>query len=559
MDVVADGTPRSIGAQGGLRRLMRAARLGFVALALAGLGEPAAAQVTLEQVKLEIMRLLDGRNAYAVGHRLATADLKPWYAANGYQPAWLGSAAHRESAHRLVEILASADEEGLEPADYSVDALASGLWAGNAQGLAMFDVALSNELLRYVRHLRTGRVPPQSVGANLEPPGAYISGTTVLTGARNAPDVASYIANLTPRNPVYRGLKEMLVRYRSIAASGGWPIVPPGAKLTPGISDARVPALRQRLEISGDFVGPAGGPNVYDGALQQAVQAFQKRHGLEPDGVVGTATLAALNVPASARIEQIKVNMERWRWMPDDLGERYIIVNLAGFDMQVVEHGRVLMDMAVVVGKPFRETPIFSDTMTYMEFNPTWSIPPTIIEEDILPEVRRDPGYLRSREIRVLTGWEPGSKELDPYKVNWSGLNGKDFPYLLRQDPGPQNPLGRVKFMFPNEHAIYLHDTPSRELFQQTVRTFSSGCIRIERPIELALYLGAGRPGWGPEAIDAIIASKVTQEVPLPEPLPIHITYSTAWMSEDGTMNFRDDIYERDLVLARALFSGTAG
>jgi murein L,D-transpeptidase YcbB/YkuD len=559
MSAVAEIRPHSGTGGRALRWISRRSWAGLVAIALVGFGQSASAQITLNQVRTEITRLLNRGNSYAAGHRIDSASLRPWYARQNYRPAWVGSAANRQKAHALVDILTNADQDGLTPSDYSVDALQSGLWANTAQGIAMFDVALSNELLRYVRHLRSGKVPPHAVGANLEPPGAYISGSTVLTGAHNAASIERYLQNLTPSNPVYRGLKEMLAHYRTIALTGSWPIVAPGPTLNPGGSDRRVPTLRQRLSISGDLTGPASGSTAYGGALVAAVQRFQARHGLKADGVLGPDTVQALNVPVQARIEQIRVNMERWRWMPDNLGERYIIVNLAGFEARVVEHGRDILDMAVVVGKPYRETPIFTDTMTHMEFNPTWSIPPTIVEKDILPKVRRDPGYLKSRNIRVLTGWEPGSKELDPYKINWSRLDGHDFPYLLREDPGPRNPLGRVKFMFPNKYAIYLHDTPSRELFQKTVRTFSSGCIRVEKPIELALYLGQGIPGWGLEKIDSIIASKRTQEVPLPDPIPIYITYSTAWMAPDGAMNFRDDIYERDAVLARALGSGASG
>jgi len=240
--------------------------------------------------------------------------------------------------------------------------------------------------------------------------------------------------------------------------------------------------------------------------------------------------------------------------MPDDLGDRYILVNLAGFELEVVESGSMVMTMRIITGKPYRRTPVFSGLMTYMEFNPTWTVPPTIVKHDILPRLREDPGYLASRNIRVFLGWRDDSTELAATAIDWKGVDPRRVPYRFRQDPGPENALGRVKFMLPNRFGVYLHDTPARELFNKTVRSFSSGCVRLENPLGLAEYLTADLPGWDRKRIDGIVASKRTTDVKLARPVPVYLTYSTVWFGEGGTIHFRDDVYARDDLLFQALF-----
>jgi L,D-transpeptidase YcbB len=253
-------------------------------------------------------------------------------------------------------------------------------------------------------------------------------------------------------------------------------------------------------------------------------------------------------------VRQIIVNMERWRWMPDDLGARYLLVNLAGFELKVIEGGRTVLAMPVVVGQPYRSTPVFSDVMTYVVTNPYWHVPQTIAVEDILPKARRDPYHLIEQGIRVFRGRGGDAVEFDPRAVDWWGLGGQRFPFRLRQEPGPQNPLGRLKFMFPNEYEVYLHDTPSRGLFSRAVRANSSGCIRLADPIALAEYLLRDHPRLGQGGVRAVIESGRTLDFRLPEPVPIHLTYSTAWVDERGAVQFRDDIYGRDARLREALF-----
>jgi murein L,D-transpeptidase YcbB/YkuD len=260
-----------------------------------------------------------------------------------------------------------------------------------------------------------------------------------------------------------------------------------------------------------------------------------------------------LNVPAEARAWQIAANLERWRWLPRSLGRRYILVNIANFTLDVIEDDHPVLSMRIIVGKPYQHTPVFSALMTNLVLNPSWYVPPSIAREEILPLLRRDPTYLAKQHMRVYQGQGAEWQELNPRTINWSQVSATHFPYRLRQVPGPKNPLGRIKFTFPNQFSIYLHDTSSPELFAQTVRTFSHGCIRIEKPIELAEYVLQGNVRWSRDGIQAVIASGVEQTVTLPQPLPIYLLYWTAWVDADGVVHFRPDIYDRDAPLEKAL------
>jgi murein L,D-transpeptidase YcbB/YkuD len=283
------------------------------------------------------------------------------------------------------------------------------------------------------------------------------------------------------------------------------------------------------------------------------VKHFQKRHGLDIDGIVGSKTLGALNVTAAERLRQIEVNMERWRWLPRDLGDRYIRVNIAGFELDVFEAGRQVMNMRAITGRDYRRTPVFSDMMTYLVINPYWNVPWNIAVKDKLPLIRENPDYLAQQKMILMSGWGADVVEIDPSTIDWSEVTPKDFVWRLRQDPGPLNALGRIKFMFPNKFNVYLHDTPSRELFEQAVRTFSSGCIRIEHPVDLAEYLLRGYPEWTRPAILAAIDKGDERTVRLLEPIPVYVLYCTAWVDETGEISFRNDVYGRDGVVADAL------
>jgi murein L,D-transpeptidase YcbB/YkuD len=368
-----------------------------------------------------------------------------------------------------------------------------------------------------------------------------------IQGAIDAPSMREFARDVIPRNEFYLNLKSALAEYRVLAAAGGWPSVPAGPTLAPGMSDARVPALRARLDVTRDLDAVAIGAkdDVYDDATVEGVRRFQARHGLEQDGTIGPATLAALNVSVEARIEQMRVNLERARWVLGDLGDDFLVVNIAGFRLYVVRNDEIVWTTRVQVGQPYRRTPVFVATLSYLVFNPTWTVPPTILRRDILPAVRNDVGYLASRNIDVI---DDSGMVVDPTTIDWSGST---FPYQFVQRPGPNNALGRVKFMFPNEHFVYLHDTPSRDLFDRESRAFSSGCIRVEDPLELARLLL--RRDWDQDRIDGILAAGRTQTVTLDDPITLLLLYWTAEVDAEQRVVFHADVYARDGNVGAAL------
>lgn len=337
-----------------------------------------------------------------------------------------------------------------------------------------------------------------------------------------------------------------LTQYRQVADTGGWLSVPTGPKLKLGDQGERVALLRQRLARSGDLdpVNVAG--DLFDPVLHDAVLRFQLRHGLLDDGVVGAGTLGALNVPVAARVRQLEVNRERWRSMPHDHGDRAILVNIPDFSLAVLEDGRAVLDMRVVAGRPDRPTPVFSGAVSALVLNSYWLIPPMIAVQDILPRVRKDPGYLGRLGIRVFQGGAGGGQEIDAQSIDWHHLSAGHFPYRLRQEPGPHNAMGQVKFIFANPFGVFMHDTPSRELFRKADRSLSSGCIRVEKPLQLAAYLLRGSSLGSLEALTAALATAHAKTVPLPAPVPIHLVYFTAWGDETGKVQFRPDIYAQD-------------
>jgi len=340
-------------------------------------------------------------------------------------------------------------------------------------------------------------------------------------------------------------LENILSRYERIAAGGGWPRVPDGPTLREGDRNDRVLFLKRRLAAAGDMAETEARGNRFDGPLKEAVLRFQSRHGLEADGLVGTRTLRELNTPVDDRIRQLTGNMERCRLLPVLEDRRHIVVNIADFTLKLYEEGTLRLFMPVIVGTTYRQTPVVSGRIASLVLNPEWNVPLSIATEDMLPRIKKDPGYLARQGLRVLQDWKTG-EELDPAAIDWAGLSPEDFPYWLRQDPGPQNALGRVKFLFPNPHYLFLHDTPAREQFDKNERLFSSGCIRLARPLGLAVYLLQGTPLGSMEALAAAIEEGETVTVDIPSPMAIYIVYLTAWVDPGGTVQFRNDVYNRD-------------
>ena len=489
----------------------------------------------------------------------AAAGLSCFYQGRGFVPAWSNERGlFPENAEELLAALRVSADDGLRPEDYHLADLEQRVEAAKARldpvDLAELDLLLTDAFLNLASDLRYGRVNPRTAGgcAPLEPgkePPPEESLTARLETALQERRVRSSLESLAPQSEGYSTLRLALAFHRGIAARGGWPTVPEGPTLRPGERGERIAALRARLEASGFLAPAAADRDLFDPSLEAAVRAFQERNGLEPDAAVGKGTLALLNVPAEDRLRQIEINLERWRWLPRDLGQRYIMVNIAGFYLDVVEDGRSALAMKVVVGKPYTKTPMFSGTMTYLVVNPSWGVPQSIVSNEIVPRMRRDPGFLARNGYEVSVG--RGSPAADPASIDWTSASGAGL--AIRQKPGRGNSLGRFKFIFPNHFNVYLHDTPSRSLFERAERSFSHGCIRLERPLDLAVHLLAENPAWTREALEAAVQKGRERVINLPAPLPVHLAYWTVWVDDAGVVQFRKDLYGRDKALLETL------
>jgi murein L,D-transpeptidase YcbB/YkuD len=464
----------------------------------------------------------------------------------------------RDDAWYAITQLTRAHEDGLLPGEYHLDEILQNIDLVGHDAFQSVELMLTDGVLRYIRHLRTGRLEPQTVDPEWHISRPAVDPVVLLSAVTESPSVHDALRQLSPSQAGYLRLKKLLRDYRTLDSNGGWPVVPPGKVLERGSLGQRVQLLRHRLILSGDLANDNYGTAFhFDANVEAAVRDFQARHGLEEDGIVGSKTLTALNVPVSERIQQILVNMERWRWMPDELGDRYLLVNMAGFELHAVENGEVVMDMRVIIGRPYRSTPAFASEMNHLVFNPYWNVPHKLAILDLLPKQQANPDYLKERGFRVYASWEPGAEELDPADIDWSAFTPINFPYRLRQDPGESNSLGRIKFMLPNPYAVYLHDTPSRQLFQRPVRTFSSGCIRVEEPVQLANFVLEN----GENAVTIDVQEEIDNGEhhtrSLPRPLSVYLLYLTAWVDDQGRAQFRNDIYGRDVLVKRAWASVT--
>ncbi|MBN1154708.1 L,D-transpeptidase family protein [candidate division KSB1 bacterium] len=531
--------------------------------------QPETAQSVPDQVSELLRNRIEAAeipNKISIGDELiySSVMLPIFYERRVYQPGWINDDGLQPQVESFIKSILQADNEGLRTKDYHLDKIKTVLenirenhkknGSFNNRRLVDLELLLTDAFLIYGSHLLAGRINPQTIDSEWFANRRETDLAAILQDALETNQINEALNGLKPPQSGYARLRDAYVRYMEIAEKGNWPVIPEGPKLQQGNYDRRVTLLRDRLIATGDYTGDlSAAEEFFDDKLETAIRTFQKRHGLDEDGVLGVETLAALNVPVTHRINQIKVNLERWRWLPQDLGKRYILVNIANFELEVIEDNQLVLEMRVVVGKQYRRTPVFSDKMTYLVFCPYWHVPPNIAVQDKLPVIRTDSTYLFKQNMKVFQGWGADTQEINPGTINWSKLSASNFPYRLRQDPGPNNALGRIKFMFPNQFNVYLHDTPSRELFQKTTRTFSSGCIRIEKPVELAEYVLRGDPKWNPDKIRATINKWIEQTVSLPEPIPVHLLYWTAWANENGTIQFRNDIYGRDRLLQEAL------
>lgn len=489
------------------------------------------------------------------------------YESRNYTPIWVRDSGSKNKAHDFLKILQNSSDHGLEPANYRTAEIEKRIKSTDYLDLVELELLLSRALLDYGRDVSGGRIEPSKVNSNNRIFPKILGAATMLDQIELADKVAHVLDLMPPQTPRYARLKMKLAEYRHTAAQGEWIKVPKGETLKPGMRADRVPLVRQLLTQLGDFKADTPMPmtaegiadqTLFDPGLVAAVKKFQYRHGIDQDGVIGPATLEEMNTPISARIRQIVLNMERRRWMQDNLGDFYVFVNLADQYLKVVKRNeqgkeKTIHIAPLVVGKTFHATPVFTKNMTHMVMNPFWNVPASITRNEFLPKLIRDPGSMRRQNIRILKGWGDNAPEIDPFSINWSRVSKKNFPFRLRQDSGRKNALGKIKFIFPNKFNVYIHDTPSKSLFKKSRRYFSHGCMRVQNPIKLAeVLLREKAKGWDKKRIMKVLATGKKRIVKI-TPVQVHITYLTAWVNKDMSVHFRHDVYGRDTALERAL------
>ena len=541
----------------------------FISLCfLTGLPALAAAPPGQDAFSRSLNQLLENKPTQRLGFTNLQADfstvdrvLLSMYLSNGMQPYWVTSQEPTQRAVDLLSELNAAATEGLNPAEYQLKKIHS-LWQSKkADDLATLEVMLTLAMGSYVADMRQGR----SITCQLDPElfaaarDHQVDIIGIIHQALAAPDLIQFLRQQPPQHQGYQSLKKTLAQYRKYAKQGNWPQIPTGKVLKPGMQDPRLDQLGRRLTITGDLPQPLTQTTTYGPQLVTAVKHFQKRYNLEQDGIIGKSTLAALNIPVEDHIRRIIINMERWRWLPHTLDGQRLLVNIAGFYLAGIQDEKLEIVMPVIVGKLHHETPVFTHTMRYIEFNPFWNLPNSIAENEMVPKMIKDPQYLAKKHIRIFDGWKENAPEVNPASINWRTIGKGIRKYRLRQDPGPDNSLGTIKFMFPNKYNVYMHDTPAHSLFKKNNRSFSHGCIRVSDPCGLALYLLNKDTGdWTKERINELIAKGKRVVVPLKKPFPVHILYRTVLVDpRDNTVHFYDDVYGRDTLLAQAIFPNT--
>ncbi|MHB1216778.1 MAG: L,D-transpeptidase family protein [Alphaproteobacteria bacterium] len=516
--------------------------------ALSFLPSPSHAEPDVTAVSQSIRAAIEAERARARG---PADDLSRIYAAGGFAPIWSLSPGAADRAAILARVPEIAAREGLDPTRYAGRPAAHG---DDAASVAARDLAETEAFLHFVQDVRAGAVSPDGMGRDwsiLPDPfdAAEAAGKAVRDGT-----LATFIELLPPPHPAYRRLAGTLAAYDAIAAAGGWPLVGGDAELLLGSGDPREASLRERLRIEGDLALEQSGAQDQD-ALRDAVRRFQTRHGLSVDGRVGRATLRALQIGAKTRADQIRANLERWRHLPRDFGARHVEVNVADQSAVLKMASGDELAMRAIVGDPKHPTPVLSARILAVTLNPPWNVPVSIATKEFLPKLQRNPGYLEAHEIVIANraGGDPYGRDID-----WKAVGPRGFPYTFRQLPGPRNSLGVVKLEMPNPFDVYLHDTPTKALFERSQRYFSHGCVRLERAIDMAVAVIANEAEWNRDSIGAAIRTDATRRIDLGSPVPVFLLYWTAFVTEAGQVNFREDVYGRDRPLIAAL-SAAAG
>lgn len=498
--------------------------------------------------------------------RLIWDQLQQYYGENDFTFVWLGDAGGPQPVSELLAILRGADTHGLMPAEYGTtqlqrsggeDLLAPAhavhhLRAADPQRAAALELALSVAFAAYAHDMWDGRVEPADVSDDhevyLQRPRLQLGGLLDRVARESVNDI---LGGLQPRHPAYAVLRDELTRLKQQLAEGEYLQLEYDELLEEGDQGEPVYALMQRLSQSGDYRRPlpaVAADAQFDEAVVAAVKRFQERSAISADGLVGPETRSVMNIPLSRWIERVVVNLDRWRWLPRDLGPRYVLVNIPEYHMWLYEDNQLALEMSVIVGTTMNRTPIFSDRMEYLVFSPYWNIPYSIVRDELLPQFREDPATVTAKNMEVL---DQQQGLVDPFAVDWQQTSAADI--RVRQKPGSHNSLGLVKFMFPNSHAIYLHDTPADSLFDRSQRDFSHGCVRVEDPVTLAAHLLRDQPQWQRSEIrDAMHGGEETR-VDLKQPLPVYITYFTAMPDGEGEVRLLADVYEHDQLMRNAM------
>lgn len=495
------------------------------------------------------------KNDPKLKEQLETA--KDFYRERGYKLGWFKENKLVPQAKEMLAIIAKSDDDGLDPKDYQFKDLnkmfADLEAAGNDEAkLASIqketDLALSATYFVWASDYYRGKAnPKENKGIDWDVKKNKIKLHKALMTVLEERDSKYPYADFKPLHPEYDYLKTALIKYRKIQAAGGWPALPAGTKLKQGDKSPAVAILQKRLAAT-QAVSQTDTGSVYGPGLVAAVKTFQAQNGLKPDGAVGGETLRLLNIPVEKRITQILLNMERWRWIPKSFEPDYLLVNIPEYKLHVVEKNKEVMNMNVIVGKTLNQTKVFSDKLEVVALSPYWNVPLSILQKEIGPKVAGNPGYLDRLDMEVVSY---KGQPISPSSIDWNNITESNLKYIVRRRPGPKNDLGDVKFLFPNTNDIYFHDTPHDELFSQTKRNFSHGCVRLEKPIDLAVYLLRNNPGWDRAKIESTIAMRKERQIPVKQVLPVYLVYFTSWADAAGNVHFRDDIYGHDTSLAK--------
>ncbi len=471
---------------------------------------------------------------------------------------YLPNFQNRRNREDAISSLENSWADGLEPGDYHLEAIhqlrnrIEGADYPTPADVAVLDILITDGLMLYASHLIKGKIDPKTLDVSWNFRGRDLprDAERIFMDAIEANKICEALYGLRPQHPMYQRFVDERIRYQRLMENGGWNSVPISHTIKPGEKSPALGSLYKRLLTTSDiFYSIQSIDSVYDGELVEAVKHFQVRHGLEPDGVVGKNTIEALNTSVDARINQINANMERLRWVVSDFSRDMVLINIAGYNLFLYQDSVRQLETKVMVGTYFNQTPVLKSKLNYLVFNPSWSVPYSIATKEILPKLQEDSTYLSGKNMVLLN---PQGKAVDPTTIDWKSVSANNFNYTIKQNPGPGNALGKVKFMFPNNYSVYLHDTPSRYLFAREERAFSHGCIRVQNPLILAEILIQDK-NWDMEKILEVIDKGEEKAVHLKKPIDVFLLYWTSGFMDNGEIYFIRDVYNRDQKIVQGL------